>query len=102
MEGAQAVPKSNRDRDALQSPAPTTPTRAPPGPSPGTIDRFGDTDRALFPEIERIMSEGHKTVHAAALELALAGKIQGVGTPESRAKRLAALFRKENPRTATR
>jgi hypothetical protein len=112
MEGAQAVPKSNRDLDALQSPAPTTPTRAPPatgiarrnrkGPAPGTIDRFGDTDRALFPEIEHIMSEGHKSVHAAALELASDGKIQGGGTPESRAKRLAALFRKEKPRTATR
>jgi hypothetical protein len=59
------------------------------GPAPGTVDRFGESDRALFPEIERIMREGHETVHAAALELASAGKIQGGGTPESRAKRLA-------------
>jgi hypothetical protein len=42
------------------------------------------------------MSEGHKTVHAAALELASDGKIQGIGMPESRAKRLANRFRKRN------
>jgi hypothetical protein len=53
------------------------------GPAPGTVDRFGESDRALFPEIERIMREGHETVHAAALELASARKIQGGGTPES-------------------
>ena len=59
-------------------------------------------DRALFPEIECIMRDGHKSVHAAALELASAGKVQGSGTPESRAKRLAMRFGNERCPTATR
>ena len=70
------------------------------GPEPGTVDRFGESDRALYPEIERIMREGHKTVHAATLELA--SKVQGSGAPENRAKRLADRFREERRRTATR
>jgi hypothetical protein len=65
------------------------------GPTPGAVDRFGESDRALFPEIERIMRESHKSVHAAALEVASAGKVQGGGTPESLAKRLAKRFRRE-------
>jgi hypothetical protein len=73
------------------------------GPAPGSVDRFGDADRALFSEIELIMRNDHKTLHAAALELAFASKVQGVGSssPESRARRLAARFRKERPQPAT-
>ena len=67
------------------------------GPTPGEIDRHAVSDRALFPEVNRLVDESHKSVHAAALELALAGRIEGVGTPESRAKRLAKRFRKERP-----
>jgi hypothetical protein len=97
--------------DVVPQPAPITPgapagtgtaRRSRKGPAPGTVDRFGESDRALFPEIERIMREGRKSVHAAALEVASAGKVQGGGTPESRAKRLAKGFRKERPRTTTR
>ena len=73
------------------------------GPAPGSVDRFGDADRALFSKIERIMRDDHKTVHGAALELAFAGEIQGIGssTPESRARRLAGLFREERRKTTT-
>jgi hypothetical protein len=71
------------------------------GPTAGEIDRYAVSDRALFPEMNRLMDDSHKTVHAAALELARAGKIEGVGTPESRAKRLAKRFRKQRPPAAT-
>jgi hypothetical protein len=72
------------------------------GPAPGTVDRFGECDLALFPEIERIMREKRKTLHGATLELALAGKIQGIGADPSRAKRLARRYQKERGQTATR
>jgi hypothetical protein len=84
---------------------PQNPRMAPPsrkGPAPGTVDRFGEADRRLFPEIRRIMRKKHKSLHAAALELAEAGKVEGSGTPHSRAKRLAKGFRTQHPRTATR
>jgi hypothetical protein len=68
------------------------------GPKPGTVDRFGESDQALFPEMERIMREDHKSVHAAALELA--SRIEGAGTEASRAKRLASRYRRA--RTDTR
>jgi hypothetical protein len=65
------------------------------GPSPGTVDRYGDSDKALFQDIKRIMRLERKSVHAAALDLARADKVQGHGTSESRAKRLAKRFRRE-------
>jgi hypothetical protein len=49
----------------------------------------------LFPELERIMAEKKMSRSAAALDLALADRIDGVGTPQSRAKRLAALHKRE-------
>jgi len=83
----------------------TIPTAAPAGMAPlretrrgprrGTVDRFGEADRALFPEMKRLVDEDHKSVHAAALELASTGKIKGAGTPNSRAQRLAKLYRNE-------
>jgi hypothetical protein len=58
------------------------------------VDRFGQSDEALFPEIDRITRESRKSVHAATLELALKGRIEGIGTDASRAKRLANRYRK--------
>jgi hypothetical protein len=72
------------------------------GPAPGTVDRYGKYDRALFPEVERIMSEGDKSPYAACCELAENGKVKGVGTAESRAKRLASRFKKERSPPTTR
>jgi hypothetical protein len=72
------------------------------GPQRGTVDRFGEADRALFPEIIRLVDEDHKSVHAAALELASAGKIKGAGTENSLAQRLAKRFRNEHPAAVTR
>ena len=42
------------------------------------------------------MRSDHKSRRAAALELALARRVDGSGTPESRAKRLATRFGKEH------
>jgi hypothetical protein len=68
------------------------------GPQPGTIARFLDQDRALFPEIERLCKEEKLSVNAAAQRLASEGKVAGIGTPLSRAKRLANAYSKETTR----
>jgi hypothetical protein len=65
------------------------------GPEHGTLRRYAAADRALFPELERIMADEQMSRSAAARELARAGRISGVGTPDSRAKRLAALHKCE-------
>jgi hypothetical protein len=64
------------------------------GPAPGSVDRYGQSDRELFPEIERIMREKQITVSAAASELADNNKVDGVGSAKSRAKRLATRYQK--------
>jgi len=70
--------------------------RRRPGPKPGTVRRYDEADRALFPEIDRIMKEDRLTAHAAALKLAHNGQVAGQGsTPESRAKRLATEYLRE-------
>jgi hypothetical protein len=68
------------------------------GPVPGTVDRFGESDRALYPELKRLMREERMSINAAALKLADEGKVEGVGTstPGSRAHRLAHRYRKED------
>ena len=65
------------------------------GPTPGTLRRYEAADRALYPELERIMAEKQMSRTAAALDLALADRVAGVGTPHSRAKRLAALHKRD-------
>jgi hypothetical protein len=76
--------------------------RSRKGPAPGTVDRYGKSDRSLFPEIERIVDERHTSVYGAALELAMDKKVDGRGTNESRAKRLAKRFSQERRSTTTR
>jgi hypothetical protein len=65
------------------------PPRRRKGPAPGTVDRYGPSDRKLYPELERIMREEQKSATAAARQLAEDGKVKGVGGTESRARRLA-------------
>jgi hypothetical protein len=65
------------------------------GPEPGTLRRYEAADRKLFPELERIMAEKRKSLSAAAFDLAEADQIDGTGTPQSRAKRLAALYKRD-------
>jgi hypothetical protein len=59
------------------------------GPVPGTLDRYGKEDRALYPELERLMHQEHMSLTAAARQLADNSKVAGIGTAESRARRLA-------------
>jgi hypothetical protein len=69
------------------------------GPAPGSVDRYGKADRALFPKIDRMVSEQQKSVHAAALILAEQGLVPGDGTKLSKAIRLARLYRKQRRKT---
>jgi hypothetical protein len=62
------------------------------GPRPGALDRYADSDRRLFPEIERIMHEEQMSVTAAARKLAEQDRVSGIGISVSRARRLAARF----------
>jgi hypothetical protein len=65
------------------------------GPVPGTVDRYGEDDRKLFGELERIKSIERISIAAAAKKLADAYKIAGPATAESRATRLAKRYRQE-------
>jgi len=58
-------------------------------------DRYGKSDRALFPEITRRMKEEHLSVEEAAGQLSTLGKIEGRGNPDSRKHRLAKRYRNE-------
>jgi hypothetical protein len=96
------IPRETEGRGLQQQragpmPAPS-PTGAPltskrrRGPAKGGIDRYGEADRALFPELERIRRKHHLSLTAAAEKLAQ-GDIEGEhvlghGSPLSRAKRL--------------
>jgi hypothetical protein len=70
--------------------------RRPRGPAQGTVDRYGDADRKLFPELERFVREERMSVSAAAAKLAEEGKVSGPATTESKAKRLAERYRREH------
>ena len=72
------------------------------GPAPGAVDRYREADRALFPEIRRIMRREGKSLYAAALKLAELGKVKGAGTSVSRAKRIARRFNSEQSIPITR
>jgi len=61
------------------------------GPVPGTIDRYGDSDRARFPEIEALLMAG-KTLTAATD--AIGPTLEGPATDASKARRLRNLFKK--------
>jgi hypothetical protein len=70
------------------------PPRAAKGPVRGEIDRFGDADRALFPEIERLMKSQHLTSTEAVRQIP-EDKLAGRGTLDSRIRRVSDLFRRE-------
>jgi hypothetical protein len=76
---------------------PRSPTRRTRGPTPGTIDRFGKQDRALFPALERLMENG-SSLTAACNKLARDEQIAGNNSAlDSRARRLRNVYRKDNP-----
>jgi hypothetical protein len=59
---------------------------------------YRQADRALFPEMKRMMHEHTMSPSAAARKLVDEKKVRGSGSPESKAKRLAAHFLKERRR----
>jgi hypothetical protein len=65
----------------------------PRGPKPGTIDRYGKDDRALFKQMSALIKNENLTFREAAKRLC--DKIKGRGTPESRIRRLADRYRNE-------
>lgn len=62
------------------------------GPKRGSLDRYGDSDRALFPKIEELIRTERVSANAAARWLAKKEQVDGVGDPASRAKRLATRY----------
>jgi hypothetical protein len=77
-----------------------TPHRNSRGPKPGEVGRFHTRDRALYPDIERLMADGMTSLTAATQTLADNGKVAGNGVAANSAKRLARLYtcdRKSNP-----
>ena len=72
-------------------------TRAPSagkrGPIKGTISRYVEQDRSMFPQMTRLIDEGMSPTAAA---LKLADHLKGGGAPESKASRLRKLFQRES------
>jgi hypothetical protein len=67
----------------------------PPGPKRGTIARFAESDRKLFPKIERLMRKESLSPTEAVTRLAQEGKVKGRGTKVSSVRRVVALYRAE-------
>jgi hypothetical protein len=84
---------SAAEPDSLQPPAPekSGKRRRRPGPRPGAINRFAGADRALFPEMTKLIKQQHISPREAAQRLS--DKIKGRGTIDSRIRRLATRYR---------
>jgi hypothetical protein len=65
------------------------------GPKPGTIDRFGEADRALFSDLTNLKEAKNLTAQEAAKELGNLGKVKKRGSLDSAVLRLARRYRKE-------
>jgi hypothetical protein len=94
--GKQAVYGLPRASSAATPPSAWSvvgPSRRRKGPVAGTVDRYSELDRKLYPELEQL-KENCGSVSAAARELAEQGKVAGTGTStkESRARRLAGRY----------
>ena len=65
------------------------------GPVKGTIARYAEDDRSMFPQMQRLIDEGNSPSAAAEL-LAHQFQLKGHGTKESKATRLRKLFQAES------
>jgi len=103
------MPKKRKRKDIVRGlppafsaatpPGPLNVVQCPPpvprrrkGPAPGTVDRYGKSDRALYSVLKRLMQTRHLSANAAALQLAYDNKVAGIGSEESRARRLAGRY----------
>ena len=94
-EAAKAV-EAQPDSAGLDRPAAAVARRR--GPKPGTIDRYGKSDEALYPEIDRLMKDCQMTLTGATRKLASEGRIEGPNSkPDSLAKRLRDRYRHSHP-----
>ena len=75
--------------------------KSTPGPKRGSVDRYAESDRALYPELEALMNPADPKVPKmsrteASEQLASMGKIGGTTTnPESLAKRLRTRYARD-------
>ena len=90
---AATVPGLPRANSATTPPGPFRIVEQPArprrlkGPEPGTVG-YGRSDRALFKKLERLIPK-HGSASAAARKLVDDGVVEGGGTPESKAHRIA-------------
>jgi hypothetical protein len=103
VSGCHQVPSFWTDAAARDSSIASAGVRAAPhletkgrrgrrGPARGSISRYGEADRKLFPEIEKLEGAG-QTVNAITKAMAAEKRVEGSGTPDSKAKRLAKAYR---------
>jgi hypothetical protein len=80
----------------IESPAPHArpPGVGKRGPVKGVIARHVKNDRSMFPQMQRLIDEGHNPAAAAEL-LADTDQLTGGGTKQSKATRLRKLFQAE-------
>jgi hypothetical protein len=90
----QLVGPDQKPTSDVVGPAARRPDGAVKGPRRGKIDRFGDADRALFPEIKRLMKSQHCTITEAVRRIP-ENKLAGCGTLDSRIRRVSDRFRNE-------
>jgi hypothetical protein len=70
------------------------------GPKPGTVKSLQAEYQALFPTVKDLLDKGKgRSPHAAALQLAVHGKVPGNGTPENNARGLATAYLKHVRKT---
>jgi hypothetical protein len=70
------------------------------GPRPGTVKSLQAGYQALFPTVKDLLDKGKaRSPHAAALQLAVHGKVPGNGTPENNARGLATAYLKHVRKT---
>jgi len=70
------------------------------GPKPGTVKSLQVEYLALFPTVRDLLDKGKaRSPHAAALQLAVDGKVPGNGTPENNARGLATAYLKHVRKT---
>ena len=92
-EPAPAPPAEPPPEPKQPAPKKAAKRRRRPGPRSGTIDRFAEADRALFPKMTELIKQRHITEGEAAR--ILSDKIEGRGDGDSKIRRLAKRYREE-------
>jgi hypothetical protein len=94
-------PTATNDIVAGEEHQPISRAKRRPGPRPGTVRRWAEKDRALYPDIEALLAKG-RSLTGATLELATQDKVAGTGSKESRASRLYKQYKEDAQLDPTR